>query len=142
MLVLMPTFQGDCHRLLELLTWCRQIGGAKEHDAVIVADPATPAGAVMAARDEAVKSFKTVGVITSPTPVKGWIPGANALWLTAAKHAQERGSHWLWLESDAIPLKQGWLDSLDIHYRAHGTRYFGTIVPCETPGLPERQIFL
>ena len=137
---MLPAYKGDVDRLIDLLVWIRQLGGCKEHEAVIVADPDTPAGSIMAARDEASKSFKSVVVVTSPDSVTGWPMGPNVLWLTAAKHAQERGSHWLFLEPDAVLLKPGAIDTLDIHFRGHGTRYMGSLVSCDVPGLPARHL--
>jgi hypothetical protein len=136
MLCVLPVFKDDVDRLLNLLNWIREIGGCKDHEAVVVADAATPATSVFQIRNEAKGLFNTVQIITTEQSVAGWPEGPNELFLTAARFAKERNTHWLFLEPDAVPLRAGWLDRLDIQYRATGARYLGQIVPCHKPGLP------
>lgn len=136
LLCFLPVFAGDYDSLLNNLVWVKQLGGCPDHDAVIVADAGMEARAVFALKDEASLSFKSVEIITTEESVQGWIAGANALFLTAARFAQTRNQSWLWMEPDAIPLKPGWISSIQIHYQATGAKYMGALVPCRDPRLP------
>ena len=138
MLCTLPVYKDDVPKLLNLIRWLRQLGGCRDHLAVIVADADTPAGDIFEIRDEASKVFSEVLVTTTDRGVKGWPEGPNELFLAAARFAKERNMHWLFLEPDAVPLCAGWLDRLDIEYRVRGARYLGQIVPSDKPGLPMR----
>jgi len=136
MLCVLPVYKDDVSRLEDLLRWIRQLGGCSDHSAVIVADASTPARSVFGLRELAEKSFEFVEVVTTERAVKGWPQGPNELFLAALRFAKQRNMHWLFLEPDAVPLKPGWLDRLDIQYRVTGARYLGQLVPCNEPGLP------
>jgi len=138
MLCILPVYKDDVPRLLNLIKWIHQLGGCREHDATIVADADTPAGPVFRLRFEAQQCFKSVSVVSTEKPVSGWPQGPNELFLAAARHASTRNTHWLFLEPDSVPLCPGWLDKIDIYYRAKNARYLGQLVPCNKPGLPEK----
>ena len=138
MLCVLPVYKEDVPRLQNLLEWIRQLGGCEDHDAVIVADAGTPAGQIFRLQQEAQTSFKCVQIATTEKSVKGWPQGPNELFLRALEFAQDHGSHWLFLEPDSVPLCPGWLDKIDIHYRAKGAICLGQVVPCDKPGLPPR----
>lgn len=136
MIVALPVFTEDVPKLFNLLRWIHTLGGCRNHEAVIVADAATRAAHVLNLKAEAEKSFDTVQVISTAAPVVGWPAGPNSLWLAAAKYAQEQNCPWLFLEPDAVPLGPSWLDAIDIHYRARGHAYMGSLVSCTDPRLP------
>lgn len=138
MLCAFPVYSGDVTRLLNLIRWIRQLGGCQGHEAVIVTDPAVTPASRLELREQAKRSFDSVQCITTPRSIKGWPEGPNELFLRAAYFARERNMAWLFMEPDAVPLCPGWLDKIEIHYRAKGARYLGQIVPCYQPGLPEK----
>lgn len=102
-----------------------QLGGCQEYDCLLVADAAVDWGKCVDMLTVAHKAFCSVHLICTDKPVVGWPQGANALWLAAANHCHAEGIDWLWLESDAIPLKRGWLVSIDKMRK--GSRYFGQL---------------
>lgn len=138
MLCVLPVYKDDVPRLLNLLKWIHELGGCRDHFAVIVADAGTPAKSVFLLRDEAQKSFNYVDFVTTTSSICGWPEGPNELFLAASRFAKYRNIHWLFLEPDAVPLKPKWLDRLDIEYRVKGARYLGQIVPCKENGLPSK----
>jgi hypothetical protein len=138
MLCTLPVYKGDVDRLLDLVRWMRQLGGCKDHAAVIVADAATPASDAFKLKNEASHVFSEIEITATDRSVMGWPEGPNELFLAAARFAKQRNMHWLFLEPDAVPLCPGWLDKIDIEYRVRGARYLGQIVPCDKPGLPMR----
>jgi len=136
LLCCLPVYAGDYDRLLNNLRWVRQLGRCPNHDAVIVADAGMEARLVFSLKQEAEKSFKSVEITTTEESVSGWPQGANFLFLAAARFAEKRNDSWLFLEPDCVPLKPGWLSSIQIHYQVNGSRYMGALVPCSDPRLP------
>jgi len=135
-LTVLPVCEKDARLLKTLLVWIRQLGGCKGHQAVIVADAATPCDKVLDLQNEASKSFDSVEIISTAVSVDGWPAGPNTLFLEAAQFAEKAGVPWLWLEPDCTPLVTGWLDSLEVAYRITGSPYLGSLVFCEKPGMP------
>ena len=138
MLCALPVYSGDVPNLKNLIKWIHQLGGCLDHDAVIVADADTPAGQVFQLRIDAQQCFKSVAIVSTKQGIKGWPKGPNELFLEAARYAKRTGRHWIFLEPDAVPLCSGWLDRIDIFYRAKGARYLGQVVPCNQAGLPPK----
>lgn len=138
MLCTLPVYKNDVPKLLNLIKWIRQLGGCKDHDAVIVADADTPSRDVFQIQRESNLAFSATAIATTEKTVRGWPQGPNELFLAAGHFAKKRNMHWLFLEPDAVPLCPGWLDKIDIQYRVAGARYLGQLVPCDQPGLPSQ----
>lgn len=138
MLVAFSTFQGDVHRLIEQLAWCVQLGPQKNHDAVIVADCSTDFDKVCEARALAAKVFKSTSIITNREPTKGWIEGSKSLFTAAARFAERLSVSFLFMETDAIPLKPSWVDAIAEEYAKCSQPFMGHIYDCHQIGLPAR----
>lgn len=123
MIVAIPFCCTDATKALDLLEFIGQLGGCQEYNCLLVADAAVDWAVCMDMLEAANRIFRVASLVCTESSVTGWPQGANALWLTAAKHCKKPGTDWLWLESDAIPLKRGWLVSIDKMRK--GTRYFG-----------------
>jgi len=136
MLVTFSVCLKDAHLLIDLLKWIEVLGPCKNHVALITADAATPFDDVLEARTIADRIFKGTEVITNDVPVSGWIEGPKSLFLTAAQWAKNAGMPFLQIDSDAIPLKPGWLDVIDATYKSCGQPYMGHLFNSEQPGLP------
>lgn len=127
MLVVFACFEGDAQKLMELLMFIEQLGGCQDYDALLVADHGVQWGTAIDLLTLANKAFRSCNLISQDESVIGWPQGANSLWLRAARYAKEKNLSWLYLEADAIPLKRGWLVSIDKMRK--GSRYFGHIYP-------------
>lgn len=125
MKVVLPFCPTDADHALTLLEFIGQLGGCQEYNCLLVVDAAVDWGKAVDALTLANRAFRSAAIATTESPVAGWPAGANALWLAAAKHCKEAGADWLWMEPDAIPLKRGWLVSIDKMRK--GSRYFGHI---------------
>lgn len=134
MMCVIPFFAGDVGLAQELLKWCGDLGGCKEHPCLLVADAATPWDDVRKARALALEVFKSVLCITNRETVPGWIPGSSSLFKAAAMFCA--GQAFMWVEPDAVPLRAGWLDELENHYRNCGKAFMGTVVRHDQPGIP------
>jgi len=126
MTVVLAFSPGDADQALALLEFIGQLGGCQEYSALLVIDAAVDWAKCVDALTLANRAFRDARIITAGSPVTGWPAGANSLWLAAANHCSEVTS-FLWLEPDAIPLKRGWLVSIDKMRK--GSRYFGHIYP-------------
>ena len=141
MTCVLPVFAGDVFLLFNLLTWIKQLGGCRGHDALIVADAATPFNHCLTAAKLAADSFDSVQIITNGTSVPGWVPGSNSLFFAACEYCRNNPApHWLWLEPDCVPLKPGWLDALNQAYLDSRKPFMAAHYPCSQAGLPSTMI--
>ncbi len=127
----------DVEEMIFLLEWIRDLGLLKNHRALICADAATPFSAVMRARAIAGDIFGSADVIANESPVDGWIEGPKSLFISVAKWARANHESFLLIDSDAIPIRTGWLDLIESDYRAVGKKYMGCLFACDQPGLPK-----
>lgn len=70
----------------------------------------------------------------SPPPVPGWPAAPNWAWQSTARYMFQRTTKepWFWVESDAIPIKPGWLNKIVGEFEASGKDFGGHVV--ETMG--------
>lgn len=132
-----PFHQSDAHLAKALVSWISQLDGNLSHGALLVVDPATDWGVASECLQIASGVFQRVEIITSGEPVEGWVVGANTLFKAAATWFQGRKiGPFLWLEPDAIPLKKGWLDTIQTAYFAAGKPFFGSVMQATEPNMP------
>ncbi len=137
MLVVLPFHTADADRLSELLGWIAQLGACRGHEALLVADAGVAWPTAKAVLDQASLLFDKATIITNEKHVSGWSRGANSLWMTAAKTVKEP---WLWLESDAVPLRPGWLDIISGAYGLCGKPFMGVVMENTDPRFPARYL--
>lgn len=126
----------DSRLLIDLLKWIEFLGAQKDHIALICADAATVFDDVLEAKEIADRVFKGCKVVTNDVSVEGWTAGSKSLFLTAAKWAQNNNMPFLIMETDAIPLRKGWLDAIAMEYTACGKPFMGHVYPGGAPNLP------
>lgn len=135
MLCVIPFHAGDIHRVRDLLLWIEQLGGCHGHDCMLVMDEQVPWHDGIQCLESAGRSFRNTYAYHCEH-TDGWIPGSVALFKTAAMESAKIGQPWLWLEPDATPLKEGWLDAIAQAYQACGKPFMGSIVSHNLPNLP------
>lgn len=138
MLVVLSVCGKDVESAIKLAQWMERLGGGSAFDSVLVADAGTPFDKTIELREGMGKVFKSVTVRATDTHIGTWPSGPNQNWKTAAIEAKQRGHHWLFLESDAIPMKHSWLQELDEEYVRRGKKYLGNVYECGQPFLPSR----
>lgn len=126
----------DSRLLIDLLKWIEFLGPQKEHLALICADAATVFNDIIEAKEIAERVFKGCVVVTNDVSVDGWIEGPKSLFLTTAQWAQSNNMPFLLMETDAIPLKAGWLDAIAAEYETCGKPFMGHVYPSGNPALP------
>lgn len=137
MIVVIPFCEKDANAAFELLNWIKLLGGCAT-DCLIVTDAATQWSVCVDMLNASRGVFSNAELVTTDVSVNGWPFGANALWLKAAEECKKRNVNWLFLEPDAIPLKQGWFDAICTEYGNTSKPYMGYMYAGKTPGLPQR----
>lgn len=141
MLCVFPTYKGDIDLLVSLLLWTKEIGGCKNHSALIVADAGISWDDCQNLVSIAGQSFSEVKLTVNESSVSGWINGSNSLWKTTAIYCKEKKiDGWLWMETDCVPLKSGWLDLIDVEYKEKKIPFLGCVYSCSQEGLPKELI--
>lgn len=66
----------------------------------------------------------------STPPIQGWPAAPNWAWQSTARFMDDKkvNEPWLWWESDAVPIKPGWLDAIHDGYMKGGKRFAGHVV--------------
>lgn len=141
MLVVIPFHAGDAVAVQELLNWIKELGAAVNHEALLVADAGTDWSDCRELLGFANKVFRKADLITTAKSVSGWPNGANSLFFTAAEHVkQHKRGHWFWLEPDAIPIRTGWVDLLEMEWLGlkHGQQFLGDFYDGNLQGKPRK----
>lgn len=141
MIVVFPFHGASAAELTRLLLWIEELGVCKGHKALLVADAGTSWVPVVTNLNIARRVFDQVTAISNLKPVDGWPAGPNSLFYVAAKHINDvLKEPWFWCETDAIPLKRKWMDTMTAIYEFKKARYMGVIVPRGTnpETLPEK----
>lgn len=135
MTIVLPFHAGDADMLRRSLEWHQQLGGLKNHRALLVADAGVDWETAKAMFTLSQSAYGSVEMTTNPQPKRGWIPGANSLWLAGGEYVQKQHlGPWLWMEPDAFPLGPGWADALEKEYAACGKPYMGCLIKAP-PGM-------
>jgi hypothetical protein len=134
-LVVLPFYTGDAQELFRLLEWIEQLGGCKNHDALLVTDAATNWDLVRFAAQQASQSFSSIRVVAHEKQLRGWPQAANALLFLSVRQISRP---FLWLEPDAVPLKPLWLDEIEHAYEGCGMPFMGCIMETNQQGFPGR----
>jgi hypothetical protein len=133
MLICSAVHAGDIEEAIRLFKWIAKLSGSlKQHDCLLVADPATPFDRLTALRDIAESTFGEVALGVMPESVKGWPDGPCAAFRCAAEYVQK---HWpvpfLWLEADCVPLKATWLDEIQAASESNRGMFLGHVYDAE-----------
>lgn len=140
LLVVTAFHSGDIDAAVRLYDWIRELGGI-DNDVLLVHDPQDDrfkCNRVLLAAKRAAKNV--IRIQTSGLHKKEWPHGPNAAFLSASKWAFDNKRNFLWLETDCVPTKRGWLSEIEREYASCGKRYLGGIVPCKPP-LPPKVMY-
>lgn len=141
MLTAFSFFSGDADKLRELLEWIGDLGGCKAHDCVLVADAGVDWKTCADLRTLAATMFRTAALVSNKESVSGWIEGPKSLFVRSWDYAWEHRHPFLMMETDAIPLKQGWLDAIDNEWhKTSNAIAMGHLYRCYQANLPTRML--
>lgn len=128
--VVVHFFKRDAKQMADLLRWALELDPeGVRHNCLLSFETGTDANEI---RDLAAKYFKgNIMEYEYPEPpVKGWPAAPNWAWQNTARFIDDKkiNEPWFWWESDAVPLKQHWLDVIYEGYLKGGKRFAGHIV--------------
>lgn len=133
MLCVIPVALTEIARARALLSWIDDLDPSlPNHRYLIVASSQVPIEDAKELNAMAARLFADGTVIKQRETIEsGWPMSANAMFRLAAKWIFDKNlaPFFLWLESDAIPMRSGWLDALESEYRRAGKPFCGTIYP-------------
>jgi len=125
MRVVIPYCKRDIMLCSDLLSWIKELGGCEEFDATL-ASPFVGFEVLQGMRQKACQCFRGVDVIvkTGAPQEEPWPLGANRLFEATIAKIHEP---FLWLEPDAVPLKEGWLHRIASVYSVCEHSFMGSI---------------
>lgn len=131
---------GDADQALRQAQWLRELGGAKGHSLLLVADTACPATQVEEIRAEYAKSYDEVELLPFVDHYSKWPESPNAVFGAAARHIMRTNPQpWFFCEPDCIYLVPDALDKLWAEYhqvcKPAGKHFLGDFVSAETAGI-------
>ncbi len=131
LLFVLPVSNVDYDLALKLFAWMRELGGLPPQTILLVADCKLSKERQRTLYKEAcsLSEGAEAMVATHFQTEDRWPISPNALWLNAARHIEAKLRRpWLWLEADAVPLRRGWLESLQAEYDACDKPFMGVLL--------------
>lgn len=131
--VVIPFWNGDADAAIKCLEWALELNPeGTQHNCLLHYEEDTNPQKLDRVRvliKQYFKKDKLENIYTHP-PIKGWPAAPNWVWQSAARFIDDKGVNepWFWWESDAIPLKPGWLDAIYNGYLSGGKRFAGHVV--------------
>ena len=125
MVVVYPFSPKDAELALQNAKWMVELGGCKGHEVLMIADKRCPEGLVHDVGFELTRAFDKMHFMPAAAAIDGWPQGANYFFRIAAGWLQDKQwKHYLWLEPDAMPMTENWVDKLGQEY-VHRPVVFG-----------------
>src|ERR1051326_1642105 len=128
--VVLPFWSGDADQAKALLEWAIDLDGSVPNTGILVFDDKTDGTEVAAL---ALKYFKEVIQLRIDAPVdRTWPKPQNHYFQRAsfqyALKTTNNKTEWLWWETDAWPIRKGWLATIGTHYKEGKKPFMGPIV--------------
>lgn len=134
MIIVYPFSQVDQDLALKNAKWMNELGGCHGHEALVCYDARCDPATVEAVGQEMLKCFDKVHRLIAPAAIDGWPEGANYFFRIIASWMDARTNRYpcfMWLEPDAIPLREGWLDTIANEYKSANKPFMGDRVQVE-----------
>lgn len=136
MLVVTAFCPKDADQALRQAQWLRELGGAKGHELLLIADTACPLTQVEEIRAEYAASFDAVELLPFVDHYRSWPRSPNDCFATSARHIMRtRQQPWFFCEPDCIFLVPAALDKLWSDYQQAGKPFYGDLVSAATAGI-------
>lgn len=123
MKVVLPFYSGDATLLDKNLMWYKELDGKLDYDCILAADDTVEKMDGYVALAGTI--FRSVKTIRYPRHRHShWPWQQNNAFTHVAWEMSKQKEPWLWMETDAVPLKKGWLDTIRAEYDK-GKKPFG-----------------
>jgi hypothetical protein len=145
LLVVIPFSRSDFSLAENLMNWLEELGRYEDNELLLVRDIKLTELECSRLYATARRVFKHVSSITTPftLPDERWPVGPNWMFETTLRHIVSlKNPHvpWLWLEPDAVPMRESWLRDLESTYDRAKQPFMGQVVVPGMEGLPERML--
>lgn len=128
MIIALMFSAGDAPRAESLLDWIFQLNGKQPHENPLLLVAASNVHAEMQTKVKIAGelAFKYVELVVANNTDSEKVMSFNRLWRATAQTVKDRYHvPWLLLEPDCVPIKQGWIEHLELAYHSQPKRYFG-----------------
>src|SRR4029077_13160541 len=117
----------DEDQALKNAQWMLELGSYKGHECLVSYDPRCNEHIVEEIGLLMLKMFDKVWRLKVEAEIDGWPQGANYMFSRSCTWLQTRQQYpcFFWLEPDAIPLREGWMDELEAEYKRSGKLFMG-----------------
>lgn len=111
MTIVLPFYSGDAWLLEKNLRWMQELDTKLDYDCILSFDNETdPTNVKAIARD----LFRSIREIRYDRIAESqWPRPQNNAFTSTAWQMEKLGQPWLWFETDAVPIKPGWLDRIN-----------------------------
>lgn len=127
MLVIYPMHAGDQENALLNAQWIAHLGSVEKHQCLLVHDRFTDPQIATDVKNALASAFRRVVQMPLREGAPG-IKGTNLLFRRAVRQvAASSAGPFLWMNPDSIPLREGWLDAIEVAYKMlpKGKRFLG-----------------
>lgn len=133
MIAVLPFCPKDVDLAKQLLAWIADLGECSYHSCMLAVDSQVKEEDRLEVKKLANRAFGhnwAINIAIGETP--NYAIACNRMFERASNQIKETCKDpFLWLEPDAVPVKKGWLDTLEEAYRRQPKRYMGAIVKSE-----------
>lgn len=121
--------------MVKNLKWCQMMEPSVPFECLLAYDTDTPANAIAEVEALANSYFSKVNKFCHGAPkMKTWPYAPNHAWQSVAfEVSMKYGQPWFWWESDAAPLRKGWINELWEEYKRGGKPFMGHVVKGVVP---------
>lgn len=121
---------------LKNVRWWNELGDYQKHEIVVGWDKRCDPTVVDEIQAELTKTFKKVHPLPFRAEIDGWPQGANYFFRTTAARLETKPDTrcFFWMEPDAIPLREGWLDAIQAEYERFKKPFMGDRVQVQVDG--------
>lgn len=135
MLVILPFHSGDQQEAATLAHWIADLGTVQNHQCLIIHDKLADPDAAREIQSTLQGAFRHVVLMPLRESAPG-IKGENLIFRRALRQVQASSAGpFLWLNPDAIPLREGWMDAIEAGWKLlpRGKHFLGCHLPGSTP---------
>ena len=126
MITIYPVHPRDEKLALENLKWWNELGGCPGHECLLVYDNRVESSITEALQHELHTCFHDIYQLRTTGQIDGWPEGANYMFRIANAWVSARSyKYFLWMEPDATPLKEKWMDILETEYKRANKPFLG-----------------
>jgi hypothetical protein len=126
MIVFISYHHDDKPQMVRWANHVKKLGGASRHQIVVMPAHGASTDGVM---EPLSKAFGRAEELPCFHTEQGWPVSCNRAFELAARHSEQvTKQSFLWMEPDAIPLKDFWLDDIEAEYKQCGKPFMGDFV--------------